>query len=162
MSTMGKKQDVAKEAGTPSAQGPSGVHGLAGGQGAHGAPSGQGRPAHAEERVEGVITFFDGIPAEVKELVTRAGTRGELTQVMCQILDGRDKNKAIRRNVKGPIQVGDILMLMETEIEAQRVGGPPRRGGAGASSGSSSGGKGGSSGGKRSSGGKSASRGSRN
>lgn len=82
-----------------------------------------------EERLEGEIRFNEGIPAEVKEIVTRAGTRGELTQVMCLILDGRDKNKSIRRNVKGPIQVGDILMLLETEIEAQRVGGGPRRGG---------------------------------
>ncbi|GEM_PF-102185 len=137
---MGKKQEVAKE---------QGAHGVQGSQGVSGAQKPQGKPAQAEERVEGVITFFDGIPAEVKELVTRAGTRGELTQVMCQILDGRDKNKAIRRNVKGPIQVGDILMLMETEIEAQRVGGGPRKGGPGASSGSSSGSKsGGKSGGK--------------
>src|SRR3989338_5567241 len=118
-----------------------------------------------EERIEGEIRFTDGIPAEVKEIVARTGSRGELTQVMCQILDGRDKNKAIRRNVKGPIQVGDILMLMETEIEAQRVGGGPRKGGPGASSSGSSGGKsgGGKSGGKGGarSGGKGGSRGAR-
>jgi small subunit ribosomal protein S28e len=74
-------------------------------------------------RIDGQVDFTPGIPAEVKELVIRAGSRGELTQVMCQILDGRDKGKAIRRNVKGPIQVGDMLMLLETEIEAQRLGG---------------------------------------
>lgn len=72
---------------------------------------------------DGGVSFTPGIPAEVKEIVARAGSRGELTQVMCQIQDGRDKNKAIRRNVKGPIQVGDILMLLETEIEAHRLGG---------------------------------------
>ncbi len=74
-----------------------------------------------EAKVEGEIKFFPGMPAEVEEIVGRGGTRGELTQVMCLILDGRDKNKAIRRNVKGPVRVGDILMLMETEIEAQRL-----------------------------------------
>src|SRR3989338_666649 len=85
-----------------------------------------------EERIEGEIRFTDGIPAEVKEIVARTGSRGELTQVMCQILDGRDKNKAIRRNVKGPVKIGDILMLLETEIEAQRLGGG-RRGGSSSS-----------------------------
>jgi|SRR3989338_6732226 len=77
---------------------------------------------------EGAISFTPGIPARVKEIIGRAGSRGELTQVMCQVLDGRDKNKAIRRNVKGPVQVGDLLMLLETEIEAHRLGGG-RRGG---------------------------------
>lgn len=92
---------------------------------------GKDRPKTAaeEERVEGEIKFFEGIPAEVKEIVARGGTRGELTQVMCQVLEGFDKNKVIRRNVKGPVQVGDILMLLETEIEAQRLGGGPRRSG---------------------------------
>ncbi len=84
--------------------------------------------APAEQRVEGgEIHFIPGIPAEVKEIVARAGSRGELTQVMCLVLEGRDKNKAIRRNVKGPVQVGDVLMLLETEIEAQRLGGGARR-----------------------------------
>ena len=79
-----------------------------------------------EVRIEGEIRFNEGTPGEVKEIVARAGMRGELTQVMCQILAGRDKDKAIRRNVKGPIRVGDILTLLDTEIEAQRLGGGRR------------------------------------
>ena len=79
-----------------------------------------------DSKGSGDVTFTVGIPAEVKEIVARTGSRGELTQVMCQILDGRDKNKAIRRNVKGPIQVGDLLMLLETEIEAHRLSGGRR------------------------------------
>lgn len=87
------------------------------------------RKDESESKGEGDVRFVEGIPAEVKELVARAGSRGELTQVMCHILGGRDKDKSIRRNVKGPIKVGDILMLLETEIEAQRVGGGRRGGG---------------------------------
>ena len=81
-----------------------------------------------EGKVEGEVRFFDGVPAEVKEVIARVGTRGDVTQVLCQIQDGRDKNKTIRRNVRGPVRLGDILILMETEIEAQRLGGG-RRGG---------------------------------
>ena len=83
----------------------------------------QQRRKEDQSKSDGEVRFSPGIPAEVKEIIARAGSRRELTQVMCQILDGRDKNKAIRRNVKGPIQVGDTLMLLETEIEAQRLGG---------------------------------------
>ena len=89
------------------------------------------KKAMEEVKVEGgVVDFTRGFPAEVKEIVARAGARGELTQVICQILDGRDQGKAIRRNVKGPIQVGDMLVLLETEIEAQRLGGGRFGGGA--------------------------------
>jgi small subunit ribosomal protein S28e len=86
----------------------------------------KGGKEEEKSKVEGEIRFTPGIPAEVKEIVIRAGSRGEITQVMCHVLDGRDKNKDIRRNVKGPVKVGDTLMLLETEIEAQRLGGGRR------------------------------------
>ena len=74
-----------------------------------------------EEKVSGVVTFTRAVPARVDEIVGRTGTRGEATQIRCTILEGRDVEKVIRRNVKGPIRLGDILMLRETEIEASRL-----------------------------------------
>ena len=77
------------------------------------------RKPQGEEGPKGTVSFSPAVPGRVEEIVGRTGTRGEATQVRCNILDGRDKNKVIRRNVRGPVQLGDVLMLRETEIEAR-------------------------------------------
>ena len=74
-----------------------------------------------EEQVKGSVQFSFATPAKVEEIIGRTGARGEAIQVRCRVMDGRDKNKILRRNVKGPIQIGDILMLRETEFEAGQL-----------------------------------------
>lgn len=81
----------------------------------------KGRYRKPEEKAAGQVNFSMSWPARVEEVVGRTGTRGEAIQVRAKVLDGRDQNKVLRRNVKGPIRLGDILMLRETEIEARKL-----------------------------------------
>ena len=70
-----------------------------------------------EQKVSSLFTY--ATPAVVEEIIGRTGTRGEIIQVRCRLLDGRDKNKILRRNIKGAVRLKDIIMLRETEIEAR-------------------------------------------
>lgn len=88
----------------------------------------QKRSQKKDEKKSSGIEFTSAVPARVEEVSGRTGTRGEAIQVRCKILDGNDKDKILRRNVKGPVQLGDILMLRETEMEARSLHKMGRRG----------------------------------
>ena len=64
----------------------------------------------------------DAIPVEVVDVKNgKTGIHGEVYQILCKVMDGKDKGRVIRRNVKGPIKKGDIILLLETEREAKEI-----------------------------------------
>jgi len=62
-----------------------------------------------------------GTPAEVVEVVKTTGVHGEITQVLCKILEGPEKGRVKRRNAVGGIQKGDVIILLDTEREAKEI-----------------------------------------
>ena len=64
----------------------------------------------------------EGIPVEIVDVKDiKTGIHGEVYQVLCKVMDGKDKGRVIRRNVKGPIRKGDIILLLETERESKEI-----------------------------------------
>ena len=62
-----------------------------------------------------------GTPAQVVEIVGRTGVHGEVTQVMVKILEGPQRGRVLRRNVLGPVKVGDVVILLSTRHEAKEI-----------------------------------------
>lgn len=59
------------------------------------------------------------VAAQVVKIIGRTGIYGEVIQVMCKILEGENKGRVIRRNVRSPVQENDVIDLREAEREAR-------------------------------------------
>lgn len=66
---------------------------------------------------------FSGFLAEIVNVNRKAktGIAGEIYSVSCKILDGNDRGRIIRRNVLGPIKIGDVIRLPDTSREAREI-----------------------------------------
>ncbi len=65
---------------------------------------------------------YDGFLAEVVEIQPRrTGMFGSATQVMCKILEGKDKGRVIRRNISGRVKTGDKIRLGDTSREDKPI-----------------------------------------
>ncbi len=56
-------------------------------------------------------------PAEVLQVAGRMGVKG-VVRVRCRLIEGREEGKVLTRNVSGPVRIGDIILLKETEMES--------------------------------------------
>jgi small subunit ribosomal protein S28e len=66
---------------------------------------------------------FAGFLAEIVDVNRKAktGISGEIYSVSCKILEGNDRGRIIRRNVLGPIKIGDVIRLPDTSREAREI-----------------------------------------
>jgi small subunit ribosomal protein S28e len=80
-------------------------------------------PAGAQPAAGRAQPALSGYLAEVVDVNTRVktGISGEIYSISCKILEGNDKGRIIRRNVLGPIKIGDVVRLPDTSREAREI-----------------------------------------
>lgn len=87
-------------------------------------PTGKPEEAGVKKPIE--FSSGEAVPAQVLEFVGSMGTREGGKQARVKLLAGREAGKVMRRNVVGPLRIGDVILLKETEIEASPIRGRKR------------------------------------
>lgn len=59
------------------------------------------------------------VAAKIVHILGRTGTKG-ISRVRCNVVDesGKGRSRVLIRNVRGPVKVGDVLLISETEMES--------------------------------------------
>ncbi len=83
----------------------------------------QDKTGESSSASPGKLSSDQAVNGIVEEFIGRTGARGEVTQVKLKILAGPNEGRVMRRNIKGPVKVGDMVTLRETEIEARKIKG---------------------------------------
>jgi small subunit ribosomal protein S28e len=86
-------------------------------------PPKAGAAAAVQQQPQQQKPQFAGFLAEIVEVnrTQKTGISGEVYLVACKILEGKDQNRIIKRNVLGPIKVGDVIRLPDTSREARSI-----------------------------------------
>lgn len=66
---------------------------------------------------------FSGFMARIVDInrSVKTGISGEIYSISCEILEGNDKGRIIRRNILGPVKKGDVIRLPDTSREAREI-----------------------------------------
>jgi small subunit ribosomal protein S28e len=81
------------------------------------------QPQQAQQAQQAQRPQFSGFLAEVVDVnrKVKTGISGEIYSISCKILEGNDRGRIIRRNVLGPIKIGDVIRLPDTSREAKEI-----------------------------------------
>jgi small subunit ribosomal protein S28e len=74
------------------------------------------QPQQTGPQLAGYLAEIVDVNKEIK-----TGISGEVYQVSCRILEGNDKGRIIRRNMLGPVRIGDVVRLPDTSREAREI-----------------------------------------